>query len=52
MKSILRHSRMLCHAWNNLVPTRKIFVIFEISGFFENLLEILLKSDKNHGYFT
>jgi hypothetical protein len=42
-------------AWNNSAPTGRIFMKFDIRGFFENLFEIIqvsLKSDKNNGYFT
>jgi hypothetical protein len=43
-------------ACNNLTPTGRIFIKFDIWGFFENLSwkknQISLKSDKNNRYYT
>ena len=41
-------------ARNNSAPTRRIFMKFDIWGFFEKLekIQISLKSDMNTGYFT
>jgi len=44
----------LC-AWKNSVPTRRIFMKFDICVFLEKTAEeiqVSLKSDKNTGYFT
>ena len=41
-------------AWNDSVPTRRIFMKFVIGVLFENVSiknRVLLKSDKNNGYF-
>jgi hypothetical protein len=41
-------------AWNNLAPTGRIFMQFEIWGFFKDFskIQVLLKSDENNEYFT
>ena len=39
-------------AWNNSAPTRRIFLEFDASEFFENLskrIQVSLNSDKNDG---
>jgi len=41
--------------WNNSAPAEQVFVKFDIGGIFKKFLEknqVLLKSDKNSGYFT
>jgi len=41
--------------WNNSAPNGRIFMKFDIGGFFENLsrnFKFLLKSDKKKLYFT
>ena len=42
-------------AWNNSAPTGRIYMKFDIWGFFENVLEkikVSLKPDNNIEYFT
>jgi hypothetical protein len=42
-------------AWNNLAPTGRNLMTFDISAFFEKLVEkiqVQLKYDKNNGHFT
>jgi hypothetical protein len=49
----LRH---VCLAtWSNLASTGQVLMKFDIRDFFKNLsekIQVLLKSDKNNGYFT
>jgi hypothetical protein len=41
-------------AWNNSAPKERIFMKFDIWGFFKSVekIQVSLKSDKNNGYFT
>jgi hypothetical protein len=39
-------------AWNNLAPTGQIFMKAEYFLKTVEKIQVLLKSDKNYGYFT